>query len=218
MNWLVSMLAKMALRIMPPAHADWANAMFSEGNYVADDGRLRWAFGCLITSLRQRFTLMDTGNFRISRPVMLIEMLGCFGPLTLAWYELAFGPSGAVRLTGEIIDKYFLSYSGGTYVLTMMILGVVVWSLGPVGLFLGLRYVLRGEALTNRAFGYAAIGAMLLYNVLGTMGGYLAGPSGFVVALPETFLLSALPVAGILHLMYLAGPTSRTPSGSVIAA
>ncbi|HEY5810764.1 MAG TPA: hypothetical protein VIT67_22530, partial [Povalibacter sp.] len=134
------------------------------------------------------------------------------------WFEITFGPSGVVHFTSENIGKYLLPYPGGTYIFVMMSVGAVVGLLGPVGLFLGLRYVLLGRALQRRALGYGLIAAMLLYNVIGTVAGYLVGPPEFAVHLTETLLFSILPVAAIFHLMHLADPPPQDSSTAVAMA
>ncbi|MCC7463832.1 MAG: hypothetical protein IT480_15395, partial [Gammaproteobacteria bacterium] len=101
---------------------------------------------------------MNTGNCRVARWVMLIEAIGVFGPLTRAWYEITFGASGIVRLSGAIIDRKFPNYPGGSYILVMMLLNGVIGVAGPVGLFLGLRYVLMGRGIESRALGWTLAG------------------------------------------------------------
>ena len=93
---------------------------------------------------------MHTGSFRVSRWIMLVETLGCFGTALLAWFEFTFGPSGVVRLNSEVIEKYFLVTPGGGYILGLMIGFAVTGLVAPIGIFLGLRYVLKGRALENR--------------------------------------------------------------------
>jgi hypothetical protein len=48
---------------------------------------------------------------------MLVEALGSFGPLALAWFEIVFSrPLGLFHLTDEIVAKYFLADPGGRYI------------------------------------------------------------------------------------------------------
>jgi hypothetical protein len=191
--------------------------MRAELPYLSNEHeRLRWAFGCLVAAIKQRFAPMDTGTFRISRWVMLIETLGCFVPLTIGWLDLNFGPSGIIRHTPEIIERFYLSAPGGAFIVSMLFAGAVVSVLGPIGLWLGLRYVFVGRGIRNRTVGITLIGVPIALNVLGTIAGFLVGPEDFKVSFEVTLLFVILPVVGIAHLMYLAKP--ETPTSAVALA
>ena len=208
MNALASVCLQFASWLLRKEHSEWARAMHSEFQHVSERERVSWAFGCVIAAIKQRWAPMQTGDFRISRWVMLVETMGCFGFLTLGWYEITFGGSGLVRLNGELIEKVFFSYPGGPFIFWMMVTCVVVGLLGPIGLFLGLRYVLQGRALANRRFGWTLIAATLGVNVFGTIAGYFAGPEDFHVQPGLTLLMAVMPAAGIWHLMHLARPVA----------
>ena len=205
-SWFVRALLDTMLRVAPPERRDWANAMRAEADYVAGAERLRWAFGCCWTVIKLRFSSVNTGNYRVSRWVMLVEAVGGFGPLALGWYEIMFGGSGIVRLTGEIIEKYFLPYPGGSYILVMMLVSGVTGLVGPIGLFFGLRYMFIGRGIENRKVGWTLFGAPLIANILGTIAGHFWGPPDFHVPLTLSFLLAWLPAAIALHLMWIARP------------
>jgi len=147
--------------------------------------------------------------------VMLIETLGCFVPLTIGWLDLNFGPSGIIRHTPQIIERFYLSQPGGAFIVSMLFAGAVVSVLGPIGLFLGLRYVLVRRGIRNRTVGITLIAIPLALNVLGTIAGFLVGPEGFKSSFEVTLLFVILPVAGIAHLMYLAKPA--TPTSATVA-
>jgi hypothetical protein len=86
----------------------------------------------------------------------------------------------------------------------------------PIGLFLGLRYVLLNRALDRSALGCALIAAPVLQTIAGLIGvvGFGAEP-----LLPGIFLLLiVLPILGIAHLMYLARPAASQPSDARLAA
>jgi hypothetical protein len=204
-----------ARRLLPPERRDWAEAMGAEADHVPQDERLRWALGCVWTAIKQRFAPVNTGDYRVSRGVMLVEAIGSFGPLTLGWSEIVFGRSGIVRLTGEIVDKYFLTYPGGRYMLAMMFVNSVIGLLGPVGLLLGLRYVLTGRGIESRMLGWTMAAVPVVVNLIGTIAGRFWGPPDFQVPLTFTFLFAWLPAAVILHLMWLARPVQ--PSAPVAA-
>jgi hypothetical protein len=210
MTTLAAICMRAVARVLPPHRAEWAQAMRVEFDHLNDDReRLRWALGCLTTAIRQRLMPMNTGSFRISRWVMLIETLGCFAPLTIAWFEVTFGASGIVRLSPAIIEKYYLPEPGGLFIVSMWISGAFIGLIGPIGLFLGLRYVLRGQALRNRAFGFVLIAAPTISAIVGSIWGYIAGPPDFSLPFGATLMFTILPVAGIAHLMYLAKQYDR---------
>jgi hypothetical protein len=208
MNWLASHCIRFAAWLLRHERGDWARAMRSEFQYVSTAERLSWAFGCVIAALKQRWAPMVTGNFRISRWVMLVETLGCFGFLTLGWYAITLGSFGLLRLDDATIDKVFFSYPGGPYLFWVMVVSSVTGLVGPVGLFLGLRYVLQGRALANRTLGWTMIGVTVGSNIFGTLAGFFLGPKDVYVMPSLTLLMALLPVAGLVHLMYLARPVA----------
>ncbi len=73
----------LARKLMPPGRAEWLDAMRAESDQLHGAERTRWALGSLITAIKQRFTPMNTGDYRVSRWVMFVETIGAFGPLTL---------------------------------------------------------------------------------------------------------------------------------------
>jgi hypothetical protein len=213
-----SLCLRLAQWLLREQHAEWVRAMRAELSYLSNEHeRLRWAFGCLVAAIKQRFAPMDTGTFRISRLVMLIETLGCFVPLTIGWLDLNFGPSGIIRHTPEIIERFYLSAPGGAFIVSMLLAGAVASVLGPIGLFLGLRYVLVGRGIRNRAVGITLIGIPIALNVLGTIAGFLVGPEDFKVSFEATLLFVILPVVGIAHLMYLTKPEAPASAAAAPA-
>lgn len=218
MKALASLCLRLAQWLLRKQHAEWVRAMRAELSYLSNEHeRLRWAFGCLVAAIKQRFVPMNTGTFRISRWVMLIETLGCFVPLTIGWLDLNFGPSGIIRHTPEIIERFYLSAPGGAFIVSMLFAGAVVSFLGPIGLFLGLRYISVGRGIRNRAVGITLIGIPIALNVLGTIAGFLVGPEDFKVSFEVTLLFVILPVLGIAHLMYLTKPEAPTSAAAALA-
>lgn len=202
-------------RIMPRTGTDWFAAMQAEIEHLPPGAARSWAFGCVVAAIKLRLSAMQVGTLRIPRWVMLVEAVGSFLPLTLGWYAIAFGQPGVLRQPLSIIDLHYLPYPGGPYIMTMLFSGLVVGLMGPVGLFLGLRYVFTRRGLGNRVFGYALIGVPLLYAVVGVIAGYLAGPPGFSPIWPHTIAFLLLPVACVAHLMYLA--TTAPPADASLA-
>lgn len=211
MNALASFCLQFASWLLRKEHSEWARAMHSEFQHVTERDRVSWAFGCAIAAIKQRWAPMTTGDFRVSRLVMLVETLGCFGFLTLAWYVITLGDGGLAQMNGEIIEKSFFSYPGGPYIFWLMVASAVGWLLGPIGLFLGLRYVLQGRALANATLGWTLVAATVGLHVLSALAGYFYGPADFRPQPGLLLVIAVMPVAGILHLMYLARPVAPTP-------
>jgi hypothetical protein len=216
-GFIAGVLLALAARVTPAERREWARAMRAETACLPESERLSWAIGCFLAAIKQRFTPMPTNMPRISRWVMFIESVGAFGPLTVGWWEVTFGGSGFVRLTSGNIH-YYTDYPGGTYLLTMLCLATVVALLGPIGLFLGLRYVMLGRGIANRAFGWALVGAMWAYCLFGTIAGYLYGPDDWRFNWEHTLAFNLLPTAVVLHLMYLGKPAMPEPGDTRLAA
>ena len=223
---LAALLLSLARRLMPPGREEWFDAMRAESHYFDGAERVRWAFGCVITAIKQRFAPMETGNFRVSRWVMLVETLGAFGPLTHAWWALAFDQPGLLRMSPATMEKMFLNYPGdpgGPYVLAMLIVGAVVGLLGPVGLFLGLRFVITGAGLRNRTLALTLMVVPIVAYGLGTIAGFVVGPAdfgfgSFGVWFGMVVLAVAIPAAVIWHLSILGRwPESPPPPTAVPA-
>src|SRR5262245_21200828 len=155
---LARALLAIAQRVVPAGRREWADAMCAEFHYLPRNAALHWAIGCLVAAIKSRFAPMNTGTFRINRWVMLVEVLGCFSSLALAWYEFTFGASGVITLNGAATDMY-LQTTAGTWVMVLVICFSISGLVGPIGIFLGLRYVFLNRALQSRPLGYALIAA-----------------------------------------------------------
>lgn len=62
---------------------------------------------------------------------MAVETLGCFGFLTLGWFEITFGASGLVVAFGRALANRRLGYTLVGAVLVYSLAGVAGWVLGP---------------------------------------------------------------------------------------
>jgi len=215
--WPAAALLRLACGLMPQDRREWSEAMKAELHHLPRAAASGWAAGCLIAALRQRFTPMHTGSFRINRWVFLLETLGFFGPATLAWWEFTFGPSGAAYFGSKMFAMHFQNLPVEVqYTLALHAGHALTGLVAPIGLFLGLRYVFLNRALDNRAFGYALIGALVLQTTAGIIG--VLG-HGVPPLLPGLFLLLiGLPIAGVAHLMYLAKPMTSLPTDARLAA
>jgi hypothetical protein len=216
---LESLLLGAARRCLPRHRRDWAEAMQAEASYLPARERLRWAFGCLVGAIKTRISSMETGTFRINRWVMLLEMLGCFGPSTLAWWVFTFGPAGLVRLDSQTLDKVFLSVPGGGWFFAAWLGFGLSGLVGLVGLAFGLRYVFTGRSLRNRMLGYALIAVPVLQSVMGAVSTQWSTQGGDLAARVNLFvLLTLLPVIGLAHLLYLAKPADPPATAAGLAA
>ena len=210
MKWLASSLIAIARRLMPPGRKSWTDAMRAELDYLSPMSAIGWAVGCVIAAVKQRWAPMNTGTLRISRWVMFLEAMACFGPLTLAWFEFTFGPSGIVKLNADLIAKLFPGPSG-TFTLILWYAVTVTGFLGAWGLLLGLRYALTGRALQSRLLGYTLIGILAVPTILGIVLTFILGPVGPEPNFGITMMFVILPIAGLAHLMHLARPESQSP-------
>ncbi|HLA73443.1 MAG TPA: hypothetical protein VK624_18180 [Steroidobacteraceae bacterium] len=209
MSALASICLQFASWLLRKEHSEWARAMHSEFQHVGESERLSWAFGCVVAAIKQRWAPMNTGDFRISRWVMLVEILGCFGPLTLGWSLFTFDQPGLIHHSLADVERWYLPLPGGAFIISMMIAGAVVGVIGPIGLFLGLRYVVFGRALESKALGAALIGTPILLTIVGWIAGMFFGPPDFRPQFDSiTFVFVCLPVAAFAHLMYLARPAA----------
>jgi len=207
MNWFASVCMTFAAWLMRHERGDWARAMRSEFQYVNTADRLSWALGCVVAAVKQRWVPMDTGTLRISRWVMLVETLGCFGPPVLGWYLLVFDQPGIIHYSFADIQRWYLPQPGGAFIIWMMYATAVVELIGPIGIFLGLRYALFGRALDNKTLGAVLIVAPIALTIGGWIGGTIYGLPEFRPAF-GLLLLYTLPIAGFAHLMYLARPAA----------
>jgi hypothetical protein len=207
-----SVCIRVATRLLRARHADWARAMRAELDHVDRSERASWAFGCLIAAIQQRLVSMQNGTLRISRSVLLLELLACFLPITLGWLDVVFGTYGIRHLDSNVIQQHFLDTPLNTSILGMMIGAGIIGLIGPIGLFLALRAVTTGTGLRNRSFGIAMIAAVSAFAMASVILRIVAGPGAYAADASFIVLMIALPAAGIAHLMYLATPAHPTSS------
>lgn len=214
------MLLALARRVMPASRREWMDAMRFEAGHVSKEERLRWAFGCLLTSLQQRFVPMNTGDLRVSRWVMFVEAAGGFGPLSVGWYLATFVAPGFIRWKGAALENFVSSNQGGEYILAMAAVFGIVGLLGPIGLFLGLRYAFTGRALENRFLGWVLVVIPVAAYLFGIVAGFMAGPPDFEYSM-NSFLIfiafTAVPAGVVYHLMSLARPARPVAPVAVAA-
>ena len=94
-----------------------------------------------------------------------------------------------------------------------MLYGFAVCSLiGPIGLFLGLRYAVLRRGLGSRVLGFGLIAVAVAWGLAFAPSHFWMGKSDLPERLTAFLWLTVLPVAGILHLMYLARPAASGPA------
>lgn len=194
-NDLASIYLRLATLLLRNQHEEWARAMLAELEHVDEAERTNWALGCLIAAIQQRFVSMQNGTLRVSRSILLLELIVCFLPLTWGWLDVVFG-------------DYFLDSSLDAGILGMMLGAAVIGLIGPIGLFLTARAVTRGVGLRSRTFGIAMIVGVVAYAAASVILRLVAGPGAFAADVSFIVLMIALPAIGIAHLMYLATPAS----------
>ncbi len=184
--------------------------MYAELAYVAQRERLVWALGCLLAAIKERCTPMETGTLRISRPVLLLELIVCFAPITIAWFDVAFGTFGVTHLSTATVREYFLDSPLGMALLAMMIGGSIIGLIGPVGLLLGMRAAITGRGLQNRSLGMAMVIGIASYAMASVALRLIEGPGAYAADISFIVLIVALPIFGIAHLMYVARPATAS--------
>ena len=211
-RWLARALMRCAGRLLPTMRLDWAKVMTAEFDRLDNDrDALAWAAGCVAAALKERVSAMLNGKVRISRWVLIPEMLLCFVPLTLAWLDTIGGTSGVIRLNGDIVQKYFINVHGGTLVLATMIAGTVLGALGPLGLIAAFRLIVLGRQPRNQWIRRALVLGPLLYGVLTLVARLVVGGEaglrfdslGSFDFWSGILLLSVLPTLGAAHMLGL---------------
>ena len=156
---------------------------------------------------------MMTGDLKISRFILVPEVLLCFAPLCLLWLDAARTISGLTQLSHPYIHQNLLDTADGAMILLRLGIGIVVGLLGPLGLIAALWPILSRRPLKNRFVGAACIAGSVIL--------------GFVYFASATFLepgvwqnpdywrllvLLALPVPAAIHLMRIGLWPTRHPA------
>jgi hypothetical protein len=205
-------LIRLAAQLLPRKRADWARAMHSELDRIDNDrAAFAWAFGCALVGLKERIDVMATYP-KISRWILAPEMLLCFVPLTIGWRDGLLGSPGIVR--------YFLGVHGGTLTLIEVLGGVVLATVGPLGLLAAFRSIAWGRPIRSEWLRAFLVIGPLLYGLM-TLVSRLAvdGLPSFSFATDDAFdfwsgilLLSILPALGATHMLRLFPPNPhRSP-------
>jgi hypothetical protein len=187
------LLLELASRILPASRRDWARDMRAELAYVESDiAALRWAFGCLLAGIHQRVSAMLKFSASISRPVLVLEWLMCFAPLTLLWCVAVW---------------YIVTHEG---VAPDIIVATTTATLGPIALIAAISATLFGRKLRIRRLARILAGAFAVMAVLQLVnaGAGQLNLQWFQFDIGLFVLCWVLPLLGCLHLAQLSRSSS----------
>lgn len=208
-------LIELAIRLLPGTRIEWAKAMLSELYYLENDRKaVLWAVGCLVASIKERVSAMVTGNLKISRWILVPEMLLCFVPLTIGWLDSVGGASGIIRLNMEIIQKYFFGVPGGTAALAMMVSGAILGVLGPVGLIAAMRLIALGRPISRWLGTTLIVGPVLLGGTI-VVARFIMDSE--LAVSREMVLICVLPALGAAHMLHLGPRTPDVKTGHLVS-
>jgi hypothetical protein len=179
---------------MPAHRREWSKAMRAEFDQIKDkDGQVNWALGCVIASYRERFKVMNRSSLLVSKWVIGIEALLCFGPLSLLWFI-------AVARLHQFLHE------------PKVLVDIALTAIDPLSLIIALRFVLLGKAL-NRSLQLSLAIAFLGIGLLMIAGKYLMPNQAFFwggVEWELIALFSILPAFCCWHLSLFAKPTAES--------
>lgn len=180
-------LLRVATWVLPASRREWLRDMRGELEHVkSESAALEWAAGCLWASFKERAMLNTNGQ--ISRPVLVLEWLMCFVPLTLLWFV-------GVRF----IFKY-----GAT---ADIVVPTAFGTLGPIALVAALVTTFSRSTRTPDRLLKALAGAFALMVVLQLTNAGALGKlnlAWFKFDFGTFVALSLLPLLGSLHLAWLS--------------
>lgn len=158
--------------------------MAAETMYVAEREVLSWTIGCVLAAIKMRCVDMLTLKRDVSGPILVLEMLVCFGSLVFAgiqYTRILFAiPSLVTQLNPGIL----------------IVAGIVAGCAGAFALMSGLRQIMRGK-------GISTLLAICLIAAVAMFTSALVAIGGSVGIAREFILLSVLPILAMLHLRYL---------------
>jgi hypothetical protein len=183
-------LLRLASKVLPARRREWARDMRGELDFIKSDRvALSWAFGCVLASLQERVLAMLNSNGGISRPVLMLEWLMCFVPLTLLW---AAAVTIIFSRTHASLD-FFVAAAFGT--------------LGPIALIVSLTATASKRNVEMRriarllVMGFAVMALLQILNATA----HSSFTSQWLGLHFHTFVLvSLLPLLGALHFQHLA--------------
>lgn len=195
-SWrMAKLLVKHAGNVLPPERENWAQAMSNEIDHLPDSRfALRWAMGCVYTSYIEGMTNMNMGNLRISRTVLTVEMLMCFGFLSMSFIGMLFQIGNFLPFNRDLESMLFFT--------SCMI--------GPIGLFFAFRLIVLKRTDLGKAMGAALIVLVTwTFMVNGIVAWILTERPGITWTWGATLLLAILPAMGVVHLIYMSNPEGK---------
>lgn len=162
---------------------------------------------------------MMTGDLKISRFILVPEMLLCFAPLCVLWLDAAQTILRLAQLSHPYIHQNLLDSADGRMILLRLGFGVVVGLLGPLGLFASLWPILSRRPLQNRFVGVACVAGSVILGLVYFASATFLEPGALQNPDYWRFLvLLALPVLAAIHLMRIGlWPTRHTAPEGVVA-
>jgi hypothetical protein len=126
MNFLLSKMSttllRHALHVCPPARSKWIAAAAKELGYVDNSYEtLVWSVGVVEASYRERIRSMTLHEPQIAKPILLLEMLICFLPVTVfcgtvsraATNSLVSASEALLLATATLVGPFGLALFGG---------------------------------------------------------------------------------------------------------
>jgi len=179
-----------AVNVLPGDRSEWAQAMRHELDHIPNSiTALRWALGCVFACYLERMTVMKTGDFRISRVVLSLEMLMCFGPTSFGFFALFWPGVWLIPAFGWLLFLFSIQL------------------VGPIGLILAFRLIV----LEHTSMGKFVMAALCLPAAWTFIGFSIFT---LIVSHPGDLwqgfiLLAILPVLGAVHLVYMSNPEEK---------
>lgn len=209
MRTLANICMRLALQLLPAQRQNWGRAMFGDFHHLTDDRKaILWAAGCVLASLKMQVLDVITGTLKVSRWLLGVEMIFCFGWLTFAWLDAIVSASfGFAWLSSRSIIELGASAAGGGP-LVWLACALLFGALGPIGLVLALQSIYLRMPLPRR-LAAVLIGMPLMLGAVWIGSLFIGMPRGSAAAmLPwrELFLLWILPALATMHLLWWSRP------------
>ena len=205
---LASVLMMLALRILPSSSEEWAKAMLTEFYYL-DHGRddLSWACGCVIASVKMRYENMIIGNLKISRWILIPELLVCFMPLTHFWLDVTVGQFGIFGYNLVFVIQNISRFPEGTAITVMVLTTAVLGLVGPAGLISAYQLIVMKRPIQNKMTGIILITGPVVLGFVTITCLLIMREMVWLDELGLVLLLfTILPSAGAAHLYYVYTP------------
>jgi hypothetical protein len=159
--------------------------MSSEIRHIsADAAAFKWALGCVFASYRERIKAMTFAGPPVSRWILALEMLVCFTPLALGFFEIV-GYYALLPLRDDVII-------------------VSASALGPVGLAVAFKTIVLNRPSLSRSatwvFAMLAIWTLLAFTLP-----RMADGRSLLGWWRELTLVGILPTLATAHLIVLSG-------------